>query len=59
MENEEKNKYGLSRKTNVIIAGSASMAMVKDSWYAVSAILTAVIVGITYQFILDYKEKDK
>jgi len=55
MESIEKNKYGLSRKTNVIIAGAGSIALAKDSWYAVVAILTAILLGITYQFILDYQ----
>jgi len=57
MENVEKNKYGLSRKTNVIIAGAGSIALAKDSWYAVAAILTAILLGITYQFILDYQRE--
>jgi len=53
---EQKNKYGLSRKTNIVIAGVGSIVMAKDSKYAIGAILIAVLVGVTYQFIIDFKK---
>ena len=51
--------YGLSKKTNVIIAGAGSIALAKDSWCAVVAITIAVCLGVTYQFILDRRKQNE
>lgn len=45
--------FGLSKKTNIAIAGIAGISMVKDVLYAVIAVIVIVLVGITYQFVID------
>lgn len=49
----ENSKFGLSKKTNIAIAGVAGIGIVKDVIYAVIAIVVIVLVGITYQFVID------
>jgi len=53
VKTKTENRFGLSKKTNVAIAGAASITVAKDSWYAIVAILVVVLVAITYQFVLD------
>lgn len=52
----ETKDLGLSKKTTIAIAGVGSIAMAKDSFYAISAILIIVLAGQIYQFILDRKK---
>ena len=52
----ETSKLGLSRKTNIAIAGVGSIALAKDAPYAIIAILVIVLAGQIYQFVLDKKE---
>ncbi len=51
------NKFGLSRKTNVAIAGVGGLSMVQDAMYAIIAVSLIVVLAITYQFLLDRKSK--
>ena len=53
-----KNKFGLSRKTNVAIASIAGLSVVKDVPLAIGAVVLITLVAITYQFWLD-KSKGK
>jgi len=53
----ETTNLGLSKKTNIAIAGVGSIALAKDAPYAIIAILIIVLIGQTYQFILD-RSKD-
>jgi len=48
--------FGLSKKTNVAIAGIAGVSMVKDGLWAMVAVVLIALVAITYQFIVDYKK---
>jgi len=50
---ENKNKLGLSRKTNVAIAAIAGLSVVKDVPLAIGAVVLITLVAITYQFLLD------
>lgn len=47
------NKFGLSKKANVAIAGIGGITMARDSLFAIVAICVIVLVSITYQFYLD------
>jgi len=48
--------FGLSKKTNVAIAGIGALSIVKDMPLAIGAIVLITLVSITYQFILDRKK---
>ena len=50
------SNLGLSKKTNIAIAGVGSIALAKDAPYAILAILIIVLVGQTYQFMIDKKD---
>ena len=50
---EQKNNYGLSRKTNVAIASIGGLSVVKDEPLAIGAVVLIALVAITYQFIID------
>jgi len=52
----ETNKFGLSKKTNVAIAGIAGISVVKDVPLAIGAVVLITLVAITYQFILDRRK---
>jgi hypothetical protein len=56
-ETKPTNKFGLSKKTNIVIAGVAALAAVQESRDAIIAIGVMVLVGVTYQFILDRSKK--
>lgn len=49
--------FGLSRKTNVAIAGIAGVGIVKDVLWAIAAVVLITLVAITYQFVVDYWKK--
>lgn len=50
---ETQKQFGLSRKTNIVIACVASIAAVQQNLYAVIAAAIVALVGITYQYHLD------
>ena len=52
----EKNKFGLSRKTNIAIAAIGGISIVKESPIAIWAVVLIALVAITYQFILDLRK---
>jgi len=54
---ENNNKFGLSRKTNVAIAGIAGIAAVQNVFWATVAVVLITVIAITYQFIIDAKNK--
>ena len=56
MEND-KNKWGFSRKTNVAIAGIGGIAAANQSWQAIIAVTLIVCLAITYQYWLDKIER--
>ena len=45
--------FGLSKKTNIAIAGIAGVAAVQGIFYAIGAVVLITLVAITYQFIVD------
>jgi hypothetical protein len=47
------NKFGLSKKTNIAIAGIAGISVVKDVLLAIGAVVLITLVAISYQFIID------
>ncbi len=49
---ENKNKYGLSRKTNIAMVAVTAIGMAKDSIPAILAISFVASLAITYQFIM-------
>ena len=53
---ENKNKYGLSRKTNVAIAAIGGIIVVKDAPLAIGAILIIALVCVCIQGFLDYRK---
>lgn len=53
MDTEKPNRFGLGRKTNMVIACVASIAAVQNNLYAVIGAVVVAALGITYQFILD------
>lgn len=52
----ENNKFGLSRKTNVAIAGIAGIAAVQNVFWAIAAVVLITVIAITYQFALDCRK---
>ncbi len=48
--------FGLSRKTNVAIAGIAGVAAAQGVFWAIAAVVLITLVAITYQFIIDSKK---
>jgi hypothetical protein len=50
--------FGLSKKTNEVIAGLASITMCKDFFRAIVVIAIIVLVGLTYQFVLDWRKNE-
>ena len=50
------NKFGLSKKTNIAMAGVGGISMVREHLHAIVAVLLIVILAITYQFLLDKKK---
>jgi hypothetical protein len=53
-ETKHMNKWGLSKKTNIAIAGIAGIGAAQASFHAVVCITIIVLVCVTYQFILDW-----
>lgn len=53
MEKQQKSTFGLSKKTNMVIACVASIAAVQNNNWAVAGAVFIAALGITYQFILD------
>lgn len=47
------NKFGLSRKTNIALAGIAAIATAKDSINAVIAITVVTLTCVIVQYFLD------
>jgi len=56
METENKNKYGLSRKTNIAIASITGLAAVQNSKWAIVAIVIITLTAISYQAFIDFKK---
>jgi len=52
------NKFGLSRKSNVAIAAITGLAVVKDSPWAIGAVVVIALVAILTQTLLDWFDKD-
>jgi len=55
----EKNKFGLSRKTNIVLGSFACISVVKDNPWAIAAVVLLTLVAITYQFIIDFWKNAK
>ena len=55
---EIKNRYGLSRKTNVAIAAIGGITVVKDALFAIVAITIIALVCVCIQGYLDYKKQN-
>jgi hypothetical protein len=56
---ETTNKYGLSKKTNIALAGIAAIATAKDSTDAVIAIAMVTLVCVALQYYLDYTKTQR
>ncbi len=48
-----KNKFGLSRKTNVTIAAIAGLGVVKEWNYAIMAVTVIALVAVLCQWNID------
>lgn len=51
------NKYGLSKKTNMVLGCVAAIALAKDSSLAIIMATIVALVGIISQHILDSRGK--
>jgi len=55
MTKTAKDKYGLSKKTNIAIVGITAIQFAKEHLYAIVAISVIVMVCVFLQFRLDRK----
>ena len=57
MIEDTKDKYGLSKKTNITIVGITAIQFAKESLYAIVAISVIVLACVFMQYQLDWKNK--
>lgn len=57
MKNETKNKFGLSRKTNIAIAGITGISAAQMALPAVIAITIITVFAVFLQYRIDFEVK--